>query len=168
MNEPRDEAASPGVLRRAAALVYDSLLVTALLMGATALVLPLSAGEAVPTSGFAAIAFRLYLLAVLFAFFTWCWVRGGQTLGMRAWRLRVQNHDGTPIRWRRATARWLAALLIWGGLAVAGLVSHRNGWLPLAAPVLTAVFLMSVGSGRRRCWHDVLAGTRIRLDPPRR
>lgn len=167
MSERRDEAASPGVLRRIAALVYDSMLVTALLMGATALVLPLTAGEAVPTSGLAAAAFRLYLVAILFAFFTWCWVRGGQTLGMRAWRLRVQNRDGTAIGWRRAGARWAGALLIWGGLALAALASQRNGWLLFTGPPLAALFLVSLGGRRRPAWHDALAGTRVQLDPPR-
>ena len=111
-------AARPGLLRRLAALVYDSLLLFAVLFAATVPVLFVTGGRAVgpndPT-------FTAYLLAVSYVYFGWCWTRGGQTLGMRAWRMRVRTRDGKPLGWRRSLLRFAAALVSIGA-AGAGLL----------------------------------------------
>ena len=60
--------------------------------------MPLTGGEAITTSRRRAIGAYLYrgwLLAVAFGYFGFCWVRGGQTLGSRAWRIRLQSADGS-------------------------------------------------------------------------
>jgi uncharacterized RDD family membrane protein YckC len=64
--------------------------------------------------------FRLYLLLVAFLFYGWFWTHGGQTLGMRAWRLRTVNRDGSPVRWPRAALRFALAIVAW--LTVIGLL----------------------------------------------
>jgi len=46
-----------------------------------------------------------YLIAVVCLFFIWFWTHGGQTLGMRAWRLKVQRMDGSSITTRQAMIR---------------------------------------------------------------
>ncbi|WJW74905.1 RDD family protein [Thiohalobacter sp. IOR34] len=109
---PQPTPASPdlphaGLLRRLAAMCYDSLLLLAVLFVASALVLPFTGGEAVaPGNPF----FSTYLLFVCYFFFAWFWIHGGQTLGMRAWRLRVQRPDGGPISWAQALLRFFAAI----------------------------------------------------------
>ena len=108
----------PGLARRLAALVYDSLLLFSLLFAATVPVLFLTGGEAV---GPDRPAFTAYLLAVSYVYFGWCWTRSGQTLGMRAWKMRVRTRDGGPLGWRSSLARFAAALVSIGA-AGAGLL----------------------------------------------
>jgi len=113
--------------RRLAAIVYDGLLLVGVLVGATALAL----GLVVIIIGVDAFKaqnplmgnpfFQFYLFLICFLFYGGFWTHGGQTLGMRAWRLRVQRRDGGEISWWRALPRFLV-----GGLwlaPVAGL--HR-------------------------------------------
>jgi len=92
---------SAGVLRRLGAMFYDLLLVIALMMVVTAVLLPLTGGEAITNERFGAweYAYRLLLLAVVVMFFGVAWTRSGQTLGMQAWRLQLQREDGGPLSW---------------------------------------------------------------------
>jgi len=99
-----------GLFRRLAAAFYDGLLILALLILATLLLLPLTQGEAISPGNH---AYTIYLLAVGFAFFGGFWTHGGQTLGMRAWRLRVVSLDNQPLTWKQALYRYLAAILSW-------------------------------------------------------
>lgn len=101
--------------RRLAAIVYDGLLLIGVLFCATAPAL----GLAVVLLGSEAFKlhnplignpfFSSYLLLVCFFFYGGFWTYGGQTLGMRAWRLRVQQRDGRGIRWPQALLRFLVA-----------------------------------------------------------
>ena len=59
-----------------------------------------------------------FLFLVCFSFYAWFWLHGGQTLGMRAWRLRLQRPDGQPITLWQALLRFMAAI---PSLAFAGL-----------------------------------------------
>ncbi|MFZ1643754.1 MAG: RDD family protein [Candidatus Contendobacter sp.] len=113
-------AAAPSLARlprRLAAIVYDGLLLVGVLVGATALalglVVALFGGETVtlhnPLAGNP--FFRTYLLLVCFFFYGGFWTHGGQTLGMRAWRLRVQRRDGWGIGWWQALLRFLIGSL---------------------------------------------------------
>lgn len=92
--------------KRLAALFYDSLLLIALLMLATALVFWLKGGVVQAHSLF----FRLYLLLVAGLFFVGFWIVGGQTLGMQSWRLRVQRRDGRPLGLWQAIWRFVLAV----------------------------------------------------------
>ena len=95
-----------GVMRRLAAMLYDSLLVFGVLFAATLPALFLGGnGDAaieneqvvheLPVVG--GWPFQLYLLTVFIAFFCWFWRRDGQTLGMQAWRLKVEDMAGNRI-----------------------------------------------------------------------
>ena len=57
-------------------------------------------------------------LAWVSYFFVFFWTRSGQTLGMKAWRLRVQNLDGSLINKMTAVKRLLPTLLGLGNLTV--------------------------------------------------
>jgi len=60
----------------------------------------------------------VWLLGIAFLFFGWFWVHGGQTLGMRTWRIRVQTRDGRPLGWLQAFLRFIAALFSWAALGL--------------------------------------------------
>ena len=136
-------AARPGLLRRLAALVYDALLLFAVLFAATVPVLLLTGGRAVGPND---PAFTAYLLGVSYAWFGWCWTRSGQTLGMRAWRMRVRTREGARLGWRRSLARFAVALVSIGA-AGAGLL-----WVAVDRD--------------RMSLHDRLSGTVLEMVPP--
>ena len=66
------------------------------------------------------------ILAITFGlvFFGYFWTKSGQTIGMRAWRLKVQTHQGNLISWPQAIIRSISALLGLGNLVV--LVDFKN------------------------------------------
>jgi len=132
----------PGLLRRLAAVLYDGLLLIALWMAASALWLAFREGEAVTAGN---VWFRLYLLAIAWAFLVGFWVRGGRTLGMIAWRMQLTAADGGPVTLRQASARFFAALL---------------SWLPVGAGYLWALV-----DRDGLTWHDRLSGTRLAMMP---
>lgn len=135
-------APTAGVFRRLAAGTYDALLLGALWMFSTLLVVLARGGEPVPPGS---VTYRLLLVATTAAFFVGFWVRGGQTLGMRAWRLKVEQLSGNPLDLRVALTRFLGGCLSVASLGV-GLV-----WLWVDRDELT--------------WHDRLSGTRVIVLP---
>ena len=103
-----------GLLVRLSAMFYDTLLLFSALMIATALALLVTQGTLNYHNPF----FRTFLFLVCFSFYAWFWMHGGQTLGMRAWRLRLQRPDGQPVTLWQALLRFMAAI---PSLALAGL-----------------------------------------------
>ncbi|HEX7012888.1 MAG TPA: RDD family protein [Steroidobacteraceae bacterium] len=153
MNQPSSsESARPsaGVLRRFAAMFYDSLLVIAIMMVVTAALLPLTGGEAITVDRFGALAYayRLLLLAVIALFFGLFWTRRGQTLGMAAWRLRIEREDGQLPTWGDALLRLACATL---SLLAVGIGYF---WMWVDRDHLT--------------WHDRWSHTRTVVLPKRR
>lgn len=127
-----------GLIRRLAAMLYDSLLLAGVLFAFTLLLVLLRAGEAIEPG---AAWFRLALLALIVAFHGGFWVYGGQTLGMKAWRLRLVGSDGHRIGWPRAWLRLGAACL---------------SILPFGLGYVWCLF-----DRKGLSWHDRLSGTRI-------
>ncbi len=114
-------AKQPSLFRRLGAMLYDSVLLLGILMLATALTaIPyeIMTGTKVYDESLPLTLMRLYLLAVAALFYVYFWTRGGQTLGMRAWRFRVISDDGTNLRLGRAFSRfgWSIISLLPAGL----------------------------------------------------
>jgi uncharacterized RDD family membrane protein YckC len=103
-----------GLLVRLLAMFYDSLLLLSALLIATAMALMVTKGTLSYHNPF----FRTFLFLICFSFYAWFWLHGGQTLGMRAWRLRLQRLDGGPITPWQALLRFMVAI---PSLAAAGL-----------------------------------------------
>ena len=139
-----------GLLRRLAALLYDSLLLLALWFATAALLLAASGGllSQPDRPPWLLLLEQTSLLLVTFLFWGGFWAHGGQTLGMRAWRLKLVDDYGSPISWQRAARRCLAALL---SLAPLGLG-----------------YLWILIDPQRRAWHDRLSGTRVVVLPKNR
>jgi uncharacterized RDD family membrane protein YckC len=134
VNEPR--IVPPGLARRLAACLYDGLALAAVLMVAGAAWVGITGAAAPPGSW----AFRAYVLAICALFFCVFWTRG-ETLGMRAWKLRIVAADGQPPGWGRALLRFAAALVSLAalGLGFAWVLVDRD----------------------RLAWHDRWSGTRL-------
>jgi uncharacterized RDD family membrane protein YckC len=123
-------------------MLYDGLLVVALLMIAAAAIVIPSGTEIAPGSA----PFQIYLLAVWWLYFAICWRLGGQTVGMRAWRIHlISESDRTG---------WLQTLI---RFFVAGVSIAAAG----------AGLLWSLIDDRKRAWHDIASGTRLVVAPRR-
>lgn len=138
---PPFETAS--LFKRCAAFCYDLLLLVGLLASFTLLAVLLHGGAIAPGS----IWFEIALLAIVVVFFCGFWTHAGQTLGMRAWRIRVVGENGAPLSWPRALARLVAG-------TVALLPLGLGLWWGLA-------------DAQRRGWHDRLTKTRVVRVPSR-
>ena len=133
----------PGLTRRLAAVAYDTLLLSALLLLAGG---PLPfISPSIQELWWVRLLIQGYLLTISFAFFGWFWVHGGQTIGMRAWRIRLVQDNGTPVGWRQAAVRFLSALLSWAALGLG--------------------FLWVIVDSSNRAWHDYLSKTHLILVP---
>jgi uncharacterized RDD family membrane protein YckC len=161
------------MLRRLASMGYESLVVAAILVvggfaffGVAAALRGLGEPPAIPTGPIERTLLQAVLLALLGAYFTRSWARGGQTLAMKAWRLRVVRPDGRGIESWRALARFvLAGLPLASGVAAAiWLWRHPQsilGWLAAAPAAADIAWALADREGQ--FLHDRLAGTRVVL-----
>lgn len=101
---------TPGIARRLACMLYDGLLLFAVGFGATWVYFFASSG--LGSDGGARLLLQFYLVAVFAAYFLWCWLRGGQTLAMKTWRIRLiaPAHERLPAR--TALLRFALALIV--------------------------------------------------------
>jgi uncharacterized RDD family membrane protein YckC len=125
-----------GLLRRIGIIIYDAFLLIALLLFAAVPPVVLHGG-AIEDSPL----FTVYLMFVAFLFFGGFWAYGGQTLGMKAWRVRLRQVDGSAVTWRDAAIRFAAAI---------------TSWIPLGAGYLWCLI-----DRDGLAWHDRLSGTRL-------
>ena len=111
----------PSLLRRLGAWFYDTLIVIAILMVAGAIAMAIIAtllhfevfalGDHQDVSGYlisdptASVLYTAYLVTIIIGFYTYFWTQAGQTLGMRAWKLKLQNEDGSHFKITQAFIR---------------------------------------------------------------
>jgi uncharacterized RDD family membrane protein YckC len=156
-----------GLARRLASLVYEALLVTAILLIASFLLAPLvSPGHAasnaliVPSVTGRIVSF-VALFVTLGVYFTWCWSEGRRTLPMKTWRIALVDRVGVPLSRRTAFVRYAAA---WIGplaaIAAYALLSPQS-YGALAWPLFGLNWLASFVDQERQFLHDRIAGTRI-------
>lgn len=145
MNSNHSNLPRCGLPKRLAVIFYDSLLLLAVLFVATALVMPLT-GDLAARSAYQPL-FTLYLLLLGYLFFGWFWTHGGQTPGMRAWRVRINSEDGKSVSWNQAFLRYFAAIV---------------SWIPLGAG-----FLWSLFNKENAAWHDRFSHTFLVVVPKR-
>ncbi|MCF2858982.1 RDD family protein [Pseudoalteromonas sp. SMS1] len=152
-----------GFIRRLASLIYDALVVIAFAMLTTIIYLVLVQGmisiglfslgthedvtaliQATPILYYLR---TMMLITVSVVFFGYFWTKSGQTIGMRAWRLKVQRTDGKLLSWPQAIARSLTALLGLGNLIVILDRKHRRALQDLVCK--TEVVLLSKEENKR-------------------
>jgi uncharacterized RDD family membrane protein YckC len=135
---PSVPAPTAGLGRRLGSLCYEALMLTAILFVAAWIFLAI---DPLLPRAYARPLFQLYLLAITGTYFIYCWTRGGQSLPMKTWRIRVTAQDGTAISTPQAIRRYLFAL---AGTALFG-----------------AGFWWALIDRDRQFLHDRLAGTRL-------
>lgn len=131
--------------RRLAAMLYDALVVLALLLLATALAM--AAGFREVTAGRDPL-FTAWLVLAWFGYLAAMWRTGGMTVGMRAWRVVIERDGGGRPGWGACALRFAVALVsaAAGGLGFAWALFRRD----------------------RRTWHDLASGTRLWHQKPGR
>lgn len=119
-------------------LVYEAVLLAALLLGGG---FAFVAWERRIEPVLARPALQILLLVVVGIYFVWQWSRGGQTLPMKTWRVRLITTNGRPLTVRHATCRYVLAVagMLLGGVSFAWAFVDRD----------------------RQFLHDRLAGTKI-------
>ncbi len=96
------------MFKRLAAIFYDSLCLFSLFFLATLILIFFTKGESIASNN---IAYDLFLALTTYLYFVWQWVNGGQTLGMRTWKIRLYQNDERPVSWFRASSRFALASL---------------------------------------------------------
>jgi uncharacterized RDD family membrane protein YckC len=160
--EMRDPALStPGLPRRMAAFVYEGVLLFGVLFVAGYLYSALTQQRHALQGQAGLQAFVFVVLAIYFVVF---WTRGGQTVAMKAWHVRVVTADGRPLSQARALARYLASW-IWFVPALAaawlGRLHRPFEVFGLMIVGVVAYALLSFAHPQRQFWHDALCGTRL-------
>jgi len=150
--------------RRLLALVYDVLIVVAIVMVVGLLCQLLTGGKLIRTGAAALVPVWYQALQglVVAAYFISAWRRGGQTVGMRPWRMRLTNTAGTTPSLQQSVIRLLvAAAPLLMLLLEPTLGLQRTLWAVLVAWAVW--FAVALFNPRRRALHDLAAGTEIRL-----
>lgn len=128
--------------RRLGALLYDSLLVLALMFLVTLPFIAIRGGEPVESGEG---PYRIALLVMAYLFFVGFWSMHGRTLGMQSWRMQLETVDGKKPDIARASLRFFAAVL---------------SLIPLGLG-----FWWQIWDKDSLTWHDRLSGTRLRFYP---
>ena len=131
-----------GLGRRFGAILYDGLLVLALIFLGTLPFVAAAGGEPVAPGD---LGYQLTILLICLLFFVGFWSGHGRTLGMQSWRLRIETFDGRKPGIARSGIRFFAAIVSWlpAGLGFWWQLIDRDGL----------------------AWHDRLSGTLLRHDP---
>ena len=130
--------AAAGIKRRLLSLIYESLLLVAVLLaGALPMVILTKGWEHTAARA----ALQIWLLALCAGFYVWQWRGAGQTLPMKTWKMRLVAHDGSEVSARRALLRYAGALL--------------------STATLGLGFAWALVDRDRQFLHDRLAGTRL-------
>lgn len=123
------------------AISYDLILLIAILLIATALAFIVNHGKAIDSEHPLHLLFAFYLLAIVFIYFGWFWTHGGQTLGMKTWKLELRCENGKTMSWSQALIRFVVAMVSWAALGIG--------------------YLWSIFHPQKRTWHDICSGGSI-------
>ena len=135
---PGSTGGNASLKRRLLSLLYESLLLAAVLLAGT---LPVVMLTRTWDPAIARTVLQLSLLGLCGLYCVWQWIGAGQTLPMKTWRLRVVTPDGAPLTAARATARYALALV--------------------STFMLGLGFVWALLDREHLFLHDRLAGTRI-------
>jgi uncharacterized RDD family membrane protein YckC len=128
-----------GLVRRLMAIIYDLFLLLAMLFIATSVAMVFNQGKAIAPGHPLYASYVTCLLIISFCFYGWFWTHGGQTLGMKTWKMKLQQNNGRPVTWPLAFIRYITAVISW---SAAGLG-----------------FFWSLFNPKRRTWHDIASNS---------
>ncbi|MFC4702055.1 RDD family protein [Glaciecola siphonariae] len=156
-----------GFFRRLAAMVYDSLIAVAIGMLSALVFIALltvaletqllskqgyeHVSDLMQNNAFYKLSVQVWVLMWVCTFFLWFWKHGGQTLGMRAWRIRIYNlNPSEPVGYKRLIIRLVSSLLGLGTLLV--LLDFKNKLALQDRLTNTEVLFLSAEENHHRAW----------------
>ena len=119
-----------GLLRRLGAMTYDTLLLCGIVIIAAIPPVLINGGSINNGDGAMSLKellFFCYWFGLIFLFYGWFWTHGGQTIGMVAWKHRIETTSGQPVSWQQSFVRAAAALFGLSNLSIY-LNEERRGW----------------------------------------
>lgn len=128
-----------GLFRRLFAIFYDGFLLTAILFIVSAIATALNHGKAIEPGDTVYPFFVFVIFSLSYLYFAWFWIHGGQSLGMKTWRIRIQSCDSSKLSWKTAAIRFISAIFSWG--------------------IFGLGFLWALFDKKHRCWHDLVSNT---------
>ena len=132
------EKIHPGLVKRFTVMLYDGMLLFGVLFFASLLAMALVDEPANIANH---LWYQLYLVGVCYLYFAYAWTRTGQTLGLKTWKLRVQQPDGNNITWGQSLVRFVSAIISWLAFGLG--------------------FLWILFDKNNMAWHDHISKTEI-------
>jgi uncharacterized RDD family membrane protein YckC len=125
------------IWRRIASIIYDALLVLAILI---VMSIPFFSFN-VEENNLLKITMQVYFYFIIQYFFVWFWVNNEGTLGMKTWKIKISCDNGEKISYKKAIIRFNIAILsiLFFGLG----------------------FLISLFRKDRKCLHDIISKTSL-------
>jgi uncharacterized RDD family membrane protein YckC len=158
---PAASLPTPGVARRMAAFLYEGVLLFGVVFAAGFLYSTLTRQDHALRGQ---TGLQVVVFLVLALYFVTFWSRGGQTVAMRAWHVRLVTDGGAAVTPQRALARYLLAWLWFApaliAASMAGLHSAAQIFILLIVGVV-AYALLAFLHPQRQFLHDVMCGTRL-------
>ena len=135
-----------GLFRRLFAIFYDCFLLLAILFIVSAIATFLNNEKAIEPGDELYPIFVILIFSLSYLYFAWFWIHGGQSLGMKTWRIQLQNYDpqnnsNRQIDWKIAAIRFFSAIVSWS--------------------VFGLGFLWAFFDKKNRCWHDLISKTML-------
>ncbi len=122
-------------LRRMMSILYDSMLIFAVLWVMSIPFYNFAVNENILLKTL----MQIYLYLIIQFFFVWFWVKNGETLGMKTWKIKIVNEDGNKISYKQGVTRFNVAII---SLLIFGLG-----------------FLIAIFNKERKCLHDIISKT---------
>lgn len=158
-----------GIGRQLVALFYDVWLLAAVFLVASALTLPFTDGEPVkPGNPF----MTSYVFFVWYGFYAWFWTHGGQTLGMRSWKIRLIAKDSRPLNLWHALLRFISGIPAWALIGIGSYLLLADN-PDLQHPVINAlsklppIIILAIGSllllsgYMKNSWREKVSSTSV-------
>ena len=161
MSSAEQVPTAPGLGRRLAALIYEGLLLFGVLMVAGWLYGGLTQQRHALVGRF---GLQVFLFLVLAVYFVWFWTHGGQTVALKAWRLRVVAGNGLPLSQGRAFARYVCSWLWFLPSLLAIQLAGLHGGAAIGTTIVVGSLTYAATSflhPQRQYLHDAICGTRI-------
>ena len=159
--EHNPQAAVPGLFRRMACFIYEGVLLFGVLMIAGYLFSSLTQQRHALQGRH---GLQAFLFVVLGIYFVWFWSRGGQTVAMKAWNVRLVDRAGMQVSQARALCRYILSWLWFApaltAIWLADLHSPSTSFAILGVGVLAYAMLSRLHASRQ-FWHDVVCGTSL-------
>lgn len=113
------------IWRPLAAFLYDLFPIIGVWLLTSVVIILLRSGEEVPPGS---LWFQGLLFAEVLFYYLFSWKKGGQTLGMRAWKIGIQDYQ--TLTWLQTLWRFLAGLASTGllGMGLWFKLIHKAGW----------------------------------------